>query len=193
MQSRIVLLAPLQMERKPAIRSSRCNALNVYVSLNFRHVFMGIADMQIALFQPDIPQNTGTILRLCACLDVTAHIIEPAGFPVSDRHFRRSGMDYLDRVTIMRHDSWAKFEEARRSAGSRLIVFSTRAARPYLDHRFAETDILLFGRESAGVTDEVVDAADERLVIPIAPGMRSLNVAMSVAMALGEALRQTQA
>ncbi len=152
---------------------------------------MGIAGMQIALFQPDIPQNTGTILRLCACFGVTAHIIEPAGFPVSDRHFRRAGMDYLDRVTILRHDSWARFEEWRLGTGNRLIVFSTRAARPYLDHRFAETDILLFGRESAGVTDEVVNAADERLVIPIAAGMRSLNVAMAAAMALGEALRQT--
>ena len=152
---------------------------------------MGIADMQIALFQPDIPQNTGTILRLCACLDVAAHIVEPAGFPVSDRHFRRSGMDYLDRVTILRHDSWTKFEEWRRGSGNRLIVFSTKAVRPYLGYRFADTDILLFGRESAGVTDEVVNAADERLVIPIAPGMRSLNVAMAAAMALGEALRQT--
>jgi len=83
--------------------------------------------MQIALFQPDIPQNTGTILRLCACLDVPAHIIEPAGFPVSDRHFRRAGMDYLDRVTIMRHDSWPKFEQWRSHGGYRLILFTTRA------------------------------------------------------------------
>jgi tRNA (cytidine/uridine-2'-O-)-methyltransferase len=147
--------------------------------------------MRIALFQPDIPQNTGTILRLCACLGVEAHIIEPAGFPVSDRHFRRAGMDYLDHVTISRHDSWTKFEQWRATDGGRLIVFSTRAARPYLDHRYQEHDILLFGRESAGVTQDVVEAADERLVIPIAPGMRSLNVAMSVAMALGEAVRQT--
>ena len=147
--------------------------------------------MRIALFQPDIPQNTGTILRLCACLSVEAHIIEPAGFPVSDRHFRRAGMDYLDHVTISRHDSWTKFEEWRAADGGRLIVFSTRAARPYLDHRYQAGDILLFGRESAGVTAEVIEAADERLVIPITPGMRSLNVAMTVAMALGEALRQT--
>ncbi len=147
--------------------------------------------MQVALYQPDIPQNTGTILRLCACLDVTAHIIEPAGFPVSDRHFRRAGMDYLDQVTISRHDSWRKFEEWRAGARSRLLLFSRRAARPYLDFRYRAGDILLFGRESAGVPDEVADAADERLVIPIAPGMRSLNVAVSAAMALGEALRQT--
>ena len=147
--------------------------------------------MRIALFQPDIPQNTGTILRLCACLGVEAHIIEPAGFPVSDRHFRRAGMDYLDHVRICRHDSWTKFEAWRAGNGGRLVVFSTRATRPYLEHRYLDSDILLFGRESAGVTQEVVEAADERLVIPIAPGMRSLNVAMSVAMALGEGLRQT--
>jgi tRNA (cytidine/uridine-2'-O-)-methyltransferase len=147
--------------------------------------------MRIALYQPDIPQNTGTILRLCACLNVEAHIIEPAGFPVSDRHFRRAGMDYLDQVTIERHDSWPKFEQWRHDKGFRLILFSTRGARPYLDHRYAADDILLFGRESAGVPDEVVAAADARLVIPIKPGLRSLNVAMAVAMALGEALRQT--
>lgn len=148
--------------------------------------------MQIALFQPDIPQNTGTILRLCACLNVAAHIIEPAGFPVSDRHFRRAGMDYLDQVTIKRHVSWTAFEDWRKKANHRLVLFSTKAARPYLDFQYAASDILLFGRESAGVTDEVVEAADERVVIPVAPGMRSLNVAVSVAMALGEALRQTQ-
>jgi tRNA (cytidine/uridine-2'-O-)-methyltransferase len=147
--------------------------------------------MRIALFQPDIPQNTGTILRLCACLNVEAHIIEPAGFPVSDRHFRRAGMDYLDQVTIMRHDSWPKFEQWRHQKGFRLILFSTKGACPYLDHRYAADDILLFGRESAGVPDDVVAAADARLVIPIAPGLRSLNVAIAAAMALGEALRQT--
>jgi tRNA (cytidine/uridine-2'-O-)-methyltransferase len=147
--------------------------------------------MRIALFQPDIPQNAGTILRLCACLNVEAHIIEPAGFPVSDRHFRRAGMDYLNQVTIQRHDSWAKFEEWRNRKGLRLVLFSTKGACPYLDHRYTADDILLFGRESAGVPDEVVAAADARLVIPIAPGLRSLNVAMAAAMALGEALRQT--
>jgi tRNA (cytidine/uridine-2'-O-)-methyltransferase len=148
--------------------------------------------MRIALYQPDIPQNTGTILRLCACLNVEAHIIEPAGFPVSDRHFRRAGMDYLDQVTIQRHDSWVKFEQWRHDKGLRLILFSTKGALPYLDHRYTADDILLFGRESAGVPDDVVAAADARLVIPIEPGLRSLNVAMAVAMALGEALRQTR-
>jgi len=148
--------------------------------------------MRVVLFQPDIPQNTGTILRLCACLSVEAHIIEPAGFPVSDRHFRRSGMDYLDQVSIVRHVSWSSFEAWRAESGRRLVLFSTKAAKPYLDHIYRDDDLLLFGRESAGVPDDVVNAADERLVIPIAPGMRSLNVAMTVAMAVGEALRQTR-
>jgi tRNA (cytidine/uridine-2'-O-)-methyltransferase len=149
--------------------------------------------MQIALFQPDIPQNTGTILRLCACLDVTAHIIEPAGFPVSDRHFRRAGMDYLDQVTITRHDSWTKFEEWRHEKACRLVLFTTKAAGSYLDYRYDPADILLFGRESAGVPDEVARVADARVVIPIKPGLRSLNVAMAAAMALSEALRQSRA
>ena len=147
--------------------------------------------MQIALYQPDIPQNTGTILRLCACMGAAAHIIEPAGFPVSDRHFRRSGMDYLDQVSWMRHDSWTKFEEWRHTGGHRLLLFTTKGAAPYLDFRYQASDILLFGRESAGVPEAVADAADARIVIPIRAGLRSLNVAMAAAMALGEALRQT--
>lgn len=148
--------------------------------------------MQIALFQPDIPQNTGTILRLCACLGIAAHIIEPAGFPVSDRHFRRAGMDYLDHVSITRHDSWVKFEAWRAGQGTRLLLFTTKAAIDYRDFHYQTSDILLFGRESAGVTDAVAGAADARLVIPITPGLRSLNVAMSAAMAAGEALRQVR-
>ncbi len=148
--------------------------------------------MQIALFQPDIPQNTGTILRLCACLDATAHIIEPAGFAFSDRLFRRAGMDYLDHVTIIRHDSWSKFQQWRTGAGHRLILFTTKAATPYLDFHFGAADILLFGRESAGVPEAVAEAADARLLIPIKPGLRSLNVAIAAAMAAGEALRQTR-
>jgi len=147
--------------------------------------------MQIALFQPDIPPNTGTILRLCACLDVSAHIIEPAGFTVSDRTFRRAGMDYLDHVTLMRHDSWTKFEQWRKEAGNRLVLFTTKAATPYLDFRYQPSDILLFGRETAGVPDDVASAADARLKIPIKQSLRSLNVAMAAALAVGEALRQT--
>jgi tRNA (cytidine/uridine-2'-O-)-methyltransferase len=147
--------------------------------------------MQLALFQPDIPQNTGTILRLCACLDVAAHIIEPAGFAVSDRAFRRAGMDYLDQVRLTRHVSWSKFEEWRRQNGFRLVLFTTRGTTSYLDFRYGASDILLFGRETVGVTDEVAAAADARLKIPIKAGLRSLNVALAAAMATGEALRQT--
>ncbi len=147
--------------------------------------------MRIALFQPDIPQNTGTILRLCACLGIEAHIVEPAGFPVSDRAFRRAGMDYLDQVSIIRHESWPDFERWRQQRELRLVLFTTEAVTPYLDHRFTVRDILMFGRESAGVPEAVHAAADARLVIPLQAGLRSLNVAMAVAMAAGEALRQT--
>ncbi len=147
--------------------------------------------MQIALYQPDIPQNTGTILRLCACMDVAAHIIEPAGFAVSDRLFRRAGMDYLDQVNWIRHDSWTKFEKWRRQGGHRLLLFTTKGATPYLDFAYQASDILLFGRETAGVPQEVADTVDARLVIPLKAGLRSLNVATAAAMALGEALRQT--
>src|SRR4051812_9644707 len=147
--------------------------------------------MRIALYQPDIAQNTGTVLRLCACLGIEAHIIEPAGFVGSDRTFRRAGMDYLNQVTLQRHLSWAAFDAWRRSENLRLVLFTTRAAEPYFNHAFTEADILLFGRESAGVADEVHDAAEARLFIPMRPGLRSLNVAMAAAMAAGEALRQT--
>jgi tRNA (cytidine/uridine-2'-O-)-methyltransferase len=147
--------------------------------------------MRIALYQPDIAQNTGTILRLAACLGVEAHIIEPAGFPTSDRAFRRAGMDYLDQVALVRHVTWAAFEGWRRARALRLVLFTTRAERSYLEHRFADSDVLLFGRESAGVPEEVHAAADARLLIPMRPGLRSLNVAMACAMAVGEALRQT--
>ena len=146
--------------------------------------------LRIALFQPDIPQNTGTVLRLCACLGIEAHLIEPAGFPSSDRAFRRAGMDYLDAVTLVRHPSWHDFEAWRRRQLHRLVLFTTAGALSYLDYRYADGDILLFGRESAGVPPEVHAAADARLVIPMRPGLRSLNIAMAAAMAAGEALRQ---
>ena len=149
--------------------------------------------MRIALYQPDIPQNTGTILRLAACLGVEAHLIEPAGFPTSDRAFRRAGMDYLDQVRLLRHVSWEAFEDWRCRQGLRLVLFTTRTDTSYLDHAFAPGDILLFGRESSGVPKAVHAAAEVRLKIPIRPGLRSLNVAMSAAMALGEALRQVRA
>ncbi len=146
--------------------------------------------MRVALYQPDIPQNTGTILRLAACLGIEVDLIEPAGFPASDRAFRRAGMDYLDQVSLMRHVSWEAFESWRRAQGMRLVLFTTRAATPYLAHPFAPRDILMFGRESSGVPDAVHTAAEVRLKIPIRPGLRSLNVAMTCAIAVGEAMRQ---
>ena len=147
--------------------------------------------MRIALYEPDIPQNTGTILRLCACLRLEAHIIEPAGFPVPDRAFRRAGMDYLDQVAITRHGSIAAFEDWRRQERLALVLLTTGADRSYRDHAFRDDQVLLFGRESAGVPDAVHAAADGRLRIPMAEGLRSLNVAMAVALVAGEALRQT--
>ena len=147
--------------------------------------------MRIALYEPDIPQNTGTILRLTACLGLEAHIIEPTGFPSSDRAFRRAGMDYLDQVALTRHSSWTTFDGWRRGARLRLVLFTTAAEQSYLDHAYRRDDILLFGRESAGVPAAVHQAADARLKIPMREGLRSLNVAMAAAMAAGEAIRQT--
>lgn len=147
--------------------------------------------MRIALYEPDIPQNTGTILRTCACLGIEAHIVEPAGFPVTDRAFRRAGMDYLDRVTIVRHASFAAFEDWRREQGLRLVLLTTAAERSYLDHSYGAQDVLLLGRESAGVPQAVHQTADVRLRIPIRQGLRSLNIAVAAAMVMGEALRQT--
>jgi len=149
--------------------------------------------MRIALYEPDIPQNTGTILRLCACLDIEAHIIEPAGFPVTDRAFRRAGMDYLDQVALTRHRSFDAFEEWRRRQVLSLVLLTTAAERSYLDHTFRNDQVLLFGRESAGVPESVHKAANARLRVPMRPGMRSLNVAMVAAIVAGEALRQTGA
>ena len=147
-------------------------------------------DLTLALYQPDIPQNTGTMLRMCACLGVGAALIEPAGFPVSDRHFRRAGMDYLDDVALVRHHSWDAFEVWRADMKKRLIVLTTGADTPYTEFAFRPGDIILVGRESAGVQPAVLAAADARLVIPMRAGMRSLNVAVAAAMVAGEALRQ---
>jgi tRNA (cytidine/uridine-2'-O-)-methyltransferase len=146
--------------------------------------------MHLALYEPDIPQNTGTILRLCACLGLSAHIIEPAGFPVTDRAFRRAGMDYLDEVDLWRHASFEAFEAWRRQGPGRLVLLTTAARQSYLDFAYGDSDVLLFGRESAGVPDAVHTAADARLRIPLRSGLRSLNVAMAAAMVAGEALRQ---
>jgi tRNA (cytidine/uridine-2'-O-)-methyltransferase len=151
--------------------------------------------MRIALYQPDIPQNTGTILRMCACLGVAADVIAPAGFDFSDRALRRAGLDYLDRADIVRHASWGDFVAARTATAEngRLVLLTTHAADSYVDFRFEASDTLLLGRESAGVPDEVHEKADARIRIPVRPGFRSLNVAVASAMVLGEALRQTAA
>jgi tRNA (cytidine/uridine-2'-O-)-methyltransferase len=146
--------------------------------------------IQLALYQPDIPQNTGTIMRMAACLGVPVDLIEPAGFDVSDRNFRRAGLDYLDKLEIRRHASWRAFEAWRAEGGLRLVLATTKAATPYTGHAFSSGDVLLLGRESAGVPDEVHAAADARILVPMRPGLRSLNVAVAAAMIVGEALRQ---
>lgn len=145
----------------------------------------------LALYQPDIAQNTGTLLRLCACLGVTAHIVEPAGFPTSDRAFRRAGLDYLDQVVIRRHSHFAAFCAALRSDRRRLILVETSGRVAYGQFLFSDRDVLMLGRESAGVPDEVARMCDASVVIPMRSGLRSLNVAVAGAMVLGEAMRQT--
>ena len=145
----------------------------------------------IALYQPDIPQNTGTILRMAACLGLTVHLIEPAGFALSDRNLRRAGLDYLDQAAMRRHIDWAAFREWQMGAGRRLLLLTTRAEESYADFAFATDDILLLGRESAGAPPEVHAAADARLKIPMRAETRSLNIALAAAMITGEALRQT--
>lgn len=147
--------------------------------------------MRLALYQPDIPQNAGAMLRLAACMGISVDIIEPCGFVLDDRRLRRAGMDYLDRVSLTRHVSWNRFAESRRNSPGRLALLTTRASVRYVDFRFAPDDTIMVGRESAGVPDAVHAAADVRLLIPMANGVRSLNVALSAAMVLGEALRQT--
>jgi len=146
--------------------------------------------MRLALYQPDIPQNAGTMMRMAACLGVAVDLIEPAGFDASDRNLRRAGLDYLARLDLARHVSFARFDAARRAEGRRLVLATTRGAVPYWDFAFRPTDILMVGRESAGVPDEVHDLADARLVVPMREGLRSLNVAVTAAMILGEARRQ---
>lgn len=150
-----------------------------------------MTNLRIALYQPDIPGNTGTILRLAACLGLKVDIIEPAGFVLSDKNLRRAGMDYLASVAMTRHVNWEQFDSWRVAEGRRLVLASTKAALPYTTFSYAENDILLFGRESAGVPDHVQDRAGHRVIIPMVEGQRSINVAMSAAMIVGEALRQT--
>lgn len=148
--------------------------------------------MRIALFEPDIPQNAATIIRMGACLDVAVDLIEPAGFLISDKAFRRAGLDYLDQASVVRHSSFAAFEAWRAGAGRpRLVLLTTKGAIRHTDFSYSPEDILMVGRESAGVPDAVHDGADARIKIAMKSGLRSLNVAVSAAIVLGEALRQT--
>lgn len=144
--------------------------------------------MRIALFQPDIAQNVGTILRLGACLGVGIDIVEPCGFPFGDAALKRAGLDYLDHASFIRHQSWEAFLATK---PTRIVLLTTKAEHVFTDFAFDRTDTLLLGRESAGVPPEVAARADARLKIPLKPGLRSLNVAVAGAMVLGEALRQT--
>jgi tRNA (cytidine/uridine-2'-O-)-methyltransferase len=144
--------------------------------------------MRLALFEPDIPQNAAAMIRLGACLGAAVDIIEPCGFLFSDAGFRRAGLDYVERAEIVRHESWGAFRAARQG---RIVLLSTKARLAYTEFTFATDDVLLVGRETAGVPDCVHEAADARIRIPLRPGLRSLNVAQAAAMVLGEALRQT--
>lgn len=144
--------------------------------------------MRLALYEPDIPQNTGAILRLGACFGVAVDIIEPCGFVLDDRRLKRAAMDYLAHAEIVRHASWASFRQTR---PGRLVLLSTKARLPYHRFAFAHDDVLLLGRETAGVPPEVAESVDASVLIPMRPGLRSLNVALAASVVLGEALRQT--
>lgn len=151
--------------------------------------------MRLALFQPDIPQNTGTLMRLGACLDVALDIIEPCGFIFNEKAMQRAGMDYLDKVEYRRHNSWQDFllyREQNPEEYGRIVLLTTHASEPYTDFEFETNDVILMGRESAGVPEEVHQIADARLVIPMNENARSINVAISAVMVVGECLRQTK-
>lgn len=150
-------------------------------------------DLRLCLYQPDIPQNAGTLFRMGACLDIGVDIVEPCGFLLDDRRMRRAGMDYLDSVRWARHPSFAAFDASRRAQGRRLVLLTTRAEERLDRFTFHPDDVIMVGRESAGVPDEVARAADARIRIPMAPGLRSLNVALAAALAAGAALSQLAA
>jgi len=147
--------------------------------------------IDLALYQPDIPQNTGAAMRLCACLGAGLHIIEPCGFLWDERRIKRSALDYSDQLSLIRHPSWDAFQTARgQNNPGRIILMTTSGDRAYTDYSFAPGDIIMMGRESAGVPDNVHHAADARLIIPMHGTARSLNVINAAAMVLGEARRQ---
>ena len=147
--------------------------------------------MRIALYQPDIPQNTGNIFRLGACLGVSVDIIEPTGFIFDDKKFKRSAMDYIDYIDYKRHIDWQHFYDWSQGKKYRLILMTTKAEQSFYEFEFHSSDILLFGRESAGVPDNIHQIVDHRLTIPMKEGVRSINLSSSVALVLGEGLRQT--
>ena len=149
--------------------------------------------MRLVLFQPDIAQNTGTMMRLCACVDMGIDIVEPCGFIFNDKAMRRAGMDYLDMVEYKRHDSWddfLAFRAANPDKYGRIVLMTTKAKTPYTDFRFLPNDLILMGRESAGAPEDVHKIADARVIIPMNEKARSINVAVSATMVVGEALRQ---
>jgi tRNA (cytidine/uridine-2'-O-)-methyltransferase len=146
--------------------------------------------MRLALYHPEIPQNTGTLMRLCACLDLSLDIIHPCGFVFDDRRLRRAGMDYADVAIVQHHTSWEAFYAWALDEKKRIILLDSKAETPYTDFAFQGTDILLMGQESSGVPEEIFDLLPHRLLIPMVPGSRSLNVSLAAAMVTGEAIRQ---
>jgi len=147
--------------------------------------------MRIALYQPDIPQNTGNIFRLGACLGVSIDIIEPTGFIFDDKRFKRSAMDYIDHIDYKKHIDWQHFYDWSKKNKFRLILLTTKTNQSFYKFEFCSSDILLFGRESAGVPDDIHKIVDHRLTIPMKDGVRSINLSSSVALVIGEGLRQT--
>jgi tRNA (cytidine/uridine-2'-O-)-methyltransferase len=148
--------------------------------------------IDLALYQPDIAHNTGTLIRLGACLGVPVHVIHPTGFPFSRRTLKRGGLDYVDHAAVVEHDSYARFADWLAESGRRLVLLTTKADISAFDARFANDDVIMVGRESAGVPDGVAAAAGLRLRIPMRPGLRSINMALAAAMIVGEALRQNR-
>jgi len=147
--------------------------------------------IDLALYQPDIAQNTGTLIRLGACLGVPVHIIHPTGFVFSTKSLKRGGLDYLDKAEVIEHDSYRRFLDWRETAGKRLVLLTTKASQSIYEAQFAPGDMLLMGRETAGVPETVAETADLSVRIPMRPGLRSINVALAATLVVGEAMRQT--
>lgn len=145
---------------------------------------------RLALYQPDIPQNTGTLMRLAACLGVGLDLIGPLGFSLDEKKLRRAGMDYLSHLDMTRHDSWETFRAETETLARRRVLLTTKADTPYTDFSFTKNDVLIAGSESSGVPDAIHSDTAARITVLMAPNMRSLNVAVAVSMVLGEALRQ---